>query len=482
MLMEGLTLLLTMAVSLFYKESDWWAFLAAALLSMLLGATCLLLGRRQREERFTRADSFLVVALSWVVFSVIGMIPFILYMKMDVASAFFETMSGFTTMGATVISDIDGMTHATRFWRSITQWTGGLGIVVFSIALIPLYEMKNSNVFSAEATGIGLDRLRPKIGSTARRLLLIYLFLTGLCALCYWAGPMNLYDAVCHSMTTVATGGFSTHSESIGYFHSTYVEYVAIFFMIISSINFSLYYYVTIRRSHVLLKNEELHTFLWIVFFMTCLFMLLFRWAPQHGVIASSLLPEGFEETFRTSLFHVTTVITTTGYAAQKFDYVAWGAPFWLPTVFIMCLGACAGSTAGGIKVIRFLVCIKSMFNEFLLQLHPRAVLAVRISGSVVPVERVRRTLVFLVIYFALVSLGIFLLTCMGLDVDTAMGASISALSNVGPGTGLCGPADTFATIPAPGKWILSLFMVIGRLEIYTVLFLFLPSFWTERQ
>ena len=482
MVMEGLFLLLAMCVSLFYGEDDWWAFLVAALSAWAVGGTCLLLGRHGCEDHFSKADSFLVVALSWVVFSVVGMIPFVLYMKMDVASAFFETMSGFTTMGATVIGDIDGMTHATRFWRALTQWMGGLGIVVFSIALIPLYEMKNSNVFSAEATGIGLDRLRPKIGSTARRLLLIYLMLTCLCTLLYWIGPMGIYDAVCHSMTTIATGGFSTHTASIGFFHSRYVEYVAIVFMLISSVNFALFYYVSIRRSHVLLRNEELHAFLWIVFFMTCLFMLLFRWTPLQAGCADASLPHGFEDTLRTSLFHVTSVITTTGFAGQKFDYVAWGAPFWMPTVLMMCVGACAGSTAGGIKVIRLLVCLKSAFNEFLLQLHPRAVLAVRISGNVVPVERVRRTLVFLVIYFALVALGIFALTCMGMDTDTALGASIASLSNIGPGTGLCGPAGTFASVPAFGKWILSLFMLIGRLEIYTVLFLFFPSFWTDRK
>lgn len=481
MMMEGLALLFTMCVSLFYGECDWWAFLLSALVSWTVGGTCLFLRRRTCEEHFSRADSFMVVALSWVVFSLIGMLPFILYMHMDVPSAFFETMSGFTTMGATVIGDIDSMTYATRFWRANTQWMGGLGIVVFSFALIPFYEMKNANVFSAEVTGIGLDRLRPKIGSTARRLLLIYLLLTAVCAAFYWAGPMNLYDAVCHAMSTVATGGFSTHSESIGYFHSRYVEYVASVFMVISSINFSLFYYVSIRRGSVMLKNEELHAFLWIVFFMTGIFMLLFRYAPMTPEAAAAA-PQGFEQTFRTSLFHVATVMSTTGFAAETFDYVSWGAPFWMPTVLIMALGACAGSTAGGIKVIRLIVALKAAFNEFLLQLHPRAVVAVRISGHVLPVERVRRTLAFLFIYIALMVLGIFVLTCMGLDVDTAIGASIASLSNIGPGTGLAGPAGTFAEVPALGKCLLSLFMVIGRLEIFTVLFLFFPSFWAEKK
>ena len=233
LLMEGNFLLLTFLLSLYYNEGDSKAFLLTTVLCYIVGLTCKWLGERNKEnQRMSRADSFLIVSLSWVVFSLIGMIPFIMIERMDVASAFFETMSGFTTTGATCISDIDSMTHALKFWRSVTQWMGGLGIVVFSIALIPVYEMKNTNVFSAEVTGIGLNKLRPKIGSTARRLLIIYLVLTFACSFFYWIGPMNIYDAVCHSMTTIATGGFSTHTASIGYFHSRYLEYVAPFFML----------------------------------------------------------------------------------------------------------------------------------------------------------------------------------------------------------------------------------------------------------
>lgn len=478
MLMEAFFLLMTMCVSLYYHEGDWMAFLIAAVVGLCVGSLFLFLGRKQCSDHFSRADSFMVVGLSWMVFSLIGMLPFVIYMNMDIPSALFETMSGFTTMGATVITDIDSMTHATRFWRALTQWMGGLGIVVFSFALIPLYEMKSSNVFSAEATGIGLDRLRPKIGDTARRLLAIYMLLTSVCAMLYWIGPMDKYDAVCHAMATIATGGFSTHSASIGYFHSAYIEYVAAIFMIISSINFSLFYYVSIRRSHVMLRNEELHTFLWMVLFMTGIFVLLFRFETTGGT--DVVVPHGIEETFRTSLFHVASISSTTGFSAATYDYVGWGAPFWMPTVCIMCIGACAGSTAGGIKVIRLLVYFKSMMGEFVRGLHPRAVTAVRISGQVIPPERVRHILVFLATYFGLAAIGVFTLTMMGIDVDTAIGACFSSLSNVGPGTGACGPADTFAQVPAAGKMLLTLFMLIGRLEIYTVLFLFIPSFWKK--
>lgn len=481
LIMEGFFLLLAFLVSLHYREGDHWTFLLTAGLCLLVGSVCKWFGERSGDAHMSRADSFMVVALSWVVFSVMGMLPFIILRDMDVASAFFETMSGFSTTGATCISDIDSMTHGLKFWRNMTQWIGGLGIVVFSFALIPVYEMKNSNVFSAEVTGLGLDKLTPRIGSTARRLLLIYLLLTFSCGLCYWAGPMDFFDAVCHSMSTIATGGFSTHTQSMAYFHSTYLEYVCPFFMLISSVNFSLYYYMSIRRPQVLLKNEELRTFLAIVAFMVVFFVFLFYVAPVHTSDLATL-PLGFEERFRTALFHVSTTITSTGFSAQRFDYVAWGAPYWMPTVVIMAIGACAGSTAGGIKVVRIIICAKSVFNEFILQLHPRAIVSVKLSGRVVPSDRVRRALAFIFIYILLVVIGMIAFTLLGSDADTGLGSSISMLSNVGPGTGSTGPASNFSHVPAVGKWMMSFYMLVGRLEVYSVLFLFLPQYWKERK
>ena len=400
---------------------------------------------------------------------------------MDVASAFFETMSGFTTTGATCIREIDTLPKGLLFWRAITQWIGGLGIVVFSFALIPVYEMKNSNIYSAEVTGLGLDKLRPKIGATARRVLLIYIVLTSACAFCYWLGPMNLYDAVCHAFTTIATGGFSTHSESMAYFHSSYIEYVASLFMVVSSINFSLYYYMSIRRSRVLFQNEEVRVFLSYIGVAVVIFILLFYFAPVPES-ADKLLPKGFEESFRSALFHVSSVATSTGFSAQKFDYVAWGASFWMPTVVIMAIGSCAGSTAGGIKVIRIIICAKSAFNELIQMLHPRAVLGVRVNKQIVPDHKVRQALVYVFIYFLLVVIAMSCYSLLGADVDTALGSSISMLSNVGPATGATGPASTFANVPASGKWLMSAYMLIGRLEIFTVLFLFMPGYWKDRK
>ena len=480
-IMESFFLLLSMLVAILNDEECWLCFLLTAIGTTAIGAFCIFLSRRSENKRMRRADNFLIVALSWIVFSVVGMVPYLYLTDMDVASAFFETMSGFTTTGATCIQEIDILPRSLLFWRAITQWIGGLGIVVFSFALIPVYEMKNSNLYSAEVTGLGLDKLRPKIGATARRVLLIYLVLTGCCALLYWVGPMSLYDAFCHAFTTIATGGFSTHSESVAYFHSSYIEYVASFFMIVSSINFSLYYYMSIRRGRVLFQNEEVRVFVGYLAVAIVGFMLLFYFAPVPES-ATGLLPEGFEETFRSALFHVSSVATSTGFSAQKFDYVAWGASFWMPTVVIMAIGACAGSTAGGIKIIRIIICAKSVFNELVLMLHPRAVLGVRVGRQIVPENKVRQALSFIFIYILLVVIAMTCYSLLGADVDTALGSSISMLSNVGPATGATGPASTFAGVPAPGKWLMSAYMLIGRLEIFTVLFLLMPNYWKDRK
>lgn len=484
--LESLFLLLTSAVCFFFKEDDWWVFVLSAVLSFTIGALSIGARKWQNkklnayvEKSLSRADSFMVVALTWVLFSIIGMIPFITLADMKITDAFFETMSAFTTTGATVISDIDGLSHGLKFWRSIMQWMGGLGIVVFTFALVPTGEMRNNNVFSAEATGISLDKFSPKISSTAQRLLLIYLALTGACAVCYHLGPMDTFDSICHALTTIATGGFSTHTASIAYFNSPYIEYVCSLFMLLASLNFGMYYYAFIRRWDIIRNNEELNKFSKIVFFSIILFLLLFNYTSYCPETFSSL-PSGLEEQFRSALFHVSSIISSTGFAATKFNYVSWGNAFLLPTLILMIIGACAGSTGGGVKVVRFIVILKAIKNEFIKQLHPRAVLSVNIGGRVINEDRIRRTLCFIIIYIGLVMAGITVMSFFDMDPITALGSSITALSNIGPGAGLTGPANNFSLIHPVTKWLLSFYMLIGRLELYTVLFLFMPDFYKK--
>lgn len=489
LLLEALFLLITTGVSLWYNytagETDFEAMALTTGLTTVAGLFFLNSGSysKSRKKSLTRGDNLLIVSLTWAIFSVFGCLPFLLYsgLDIDIASAYFETMSGFTTTGATILNNIDSLPHGLLFWRSITQWMGGLGIVVFSFALIPVNEFKNSNMYQAEVTGMSLEKLKPKIGATARRLLLIYGVLTALCTLAYYVGPMNFFDAVNHAMTTIATGGYSTHGSSIGYFHSAYVEMVASFFMMVASINFSLYYFISIGRPRVFYKNEEMRAFLLIVAVAVSIFCLLFRFAPIHHSIQEAILPESRWDMIRASIFHVTTTISSSGFQGEYFDYVGWGASYWMPTVVIMAMGACAGSTAGGMKVVRILVYLKVMWNEFILSLHPHAVVSVRLTGKVVPTANVRRALAYIIMYTILSVIGILIFTLLEIDVDSAIGACISSLSNVGPGTGQFGPASNFSSMPALGKWLLSFYMLVGRLEIFTVLFLFLPGFWQKK-
>lgn len=460
--------------------------MSCAALSFVIGGITLSIGkwkaRHSNEDQskyFSRADSFMVVTLTWVLFSLIGMIPYMTLAGMSIEDAMFEAMSGFTTTGASVISDIDGLSHGLKFWRCITQWMGGLGIVVFTFALVPTGEMRNNKIFSAETSGIGMDKLSPKIATTARRLMMIYLMLTIVCALFYYAGPMNAFDAICHSFTTTATGGFSTRTASIAYYNSPYIEYVAAVFMFLSSLNFGMFYYAIIRRWDIIRSNEELNAFVKIVLTAVVVFVLLFNFA-SHASESLHTLPIGLEEQFRSALFHVTSIISSTGYAAMKFDYVSWGDVYLIPTIMLMIIGSCAGSTAGGIKVVRFVVALKAIRNEFIKQLHPRAVLSVSLGGRVMENERVRRTLCYFVIYAIMIMLAISVMTLLGMDFTTAFGSSISALSNIGPGAGLTGPASNYSMVHPAIKWLMSFYMLVGRLEIYTVLFLFMPSFYKK--
>ncbi len=483
--MESLFIALVAVVAFYYHytegEQDWKAFAVTAGITFVSGILLTAYGHTElgrSQKQLSRGGSFIIVGLTWVVFSAFGMLPFILYkgLDVDVASAYFETMSGFSTMGATIIPDIEAMPHGILLWRSLMQWMGGLGIVVFSFAMLPVRDMKNSTMFIAEMSGLTINRLQPKIGATSRRLLLIYLFLTIVCTLMFWAGPMNLFDSVCFSLSTVATGGFGTHTASIGYFHSAYVEYVCAIFMLISSINFGIYYYLSIRRGKLCLKNEEVKGFLLTVMGLVAIFCLMFRFTVFDGSVA---VPQTGEDIFRTSLFHVATIISSSGFQAQSFDYVGWGIPFWMPTILMMILGGCTVSTAGGMKMMRVLIYLKYALREFRVHLHPHAVISIKFNGQIIAEHHIRRVMSYLVIYVFILIISCLLMTMfMDFDLTTAFGAVVSSFGNTGPALGELGPAGNFVSVPAAGKWLLSFLMLIGRLEIFTVLFLFMPKAW----
>lgn len=451
-----------------------------------LAGSLMMLRRKPVSQLVTEREGFLIVSVMWIIFSIFGMMPYLIYGTCtEVCDAFLETMSGFTTTGCTVLNNIDEQPHGILFWRSMTQWIGGLGIVVFSLALLPKIQSGNVQMFSAEVTGMSVDKLRPKIQDTSRRLWLIYLGFTVICCLLYVLGGMSLYDGICHAMTTLATGGFSTHQASIGWFHSAYIEYVCAIFLFIASINFSLFYMV--RRGHYsqFWQNEEFRWFVYIVtgFIIGFIFLHYYKIYWRGGLTPEvvAAMPHGLEETFRTSAFHVITIISTCGYQAEYYDYELWGRIFWIPTLFIMACGGCAGSTAGGFKILRLVIMIKNLKVVLRQSVVPNMFSSVFLDNRPLRLEYLQRTLAFVLLFFLVAFCCIVVMMLQGIDMDTAIGTTISAIGNCGPGLGSTGPAFTWAELPELSKWVLSATMLIGRLEIFTIILIFTKSFWRNR-
>lgn len=478
LLMETTFLLLSSIIALCYGENDFMPLMLTTLLTGITGFV-LFFPNRKKSGNLNRMDCYIIISSIWVVFSLFGMIPFLLYGTVhSVTDAFFETMSGFTTTGASILNNIDEQPHGILFWRSILQWLGGLGIMVFSIALLPSFSRNNKQLFSTEATSVTMNKVRPKTRETARGILLIYTALTIICAIFYVVGPMNLFDALCHAMTTLGTGGFGTHQENMAFFQSSYIEYVCSIFMFMSGVNFALYFFAMTGNWKPLKTNEELRWYIVSTVIFVAIFFVLFRLNPSHS--ESAQMPNTMADSFRAALFHVTSIFTSCGFQGSYCDYDAWGAAFWMPTIVMMVSGACAGSSSGGMKLIRFILCIKNTRNEFVLHKHPNAILPVKISKHIIDYELISRTLAFIFLFLIVVVIGTFILTLTGISFDTAFGSCISAISNTGPGFGAAGPALNFATLPDFAKWVLSILMLIGRLEIYTILLMFTTYFWKD--
>lgn len=488
LLMESFFMGVSSVVALYYHhtegEEDWKALLGISALILSLGYL-LLATSRKHSRKITTREGFLIVSSAWVVFCLLGMIPFLLTGSINsVSSAFLEGMSGFTTTGCTTIDNLEELPHGILFWRGMMQWLGGLGIVVISLALLPMIGTGATQVFGAETNGLGVDKLRPRIQQTARKLLIIYLGFSICNVFLYWLGDMTWFDAVCHMFSTMASGGFSTYQDSIGHFHSAYIEYVCCFFLFLTSINYNLFYFMGQGHFRLAWKNEELRWFTCIVFAFTLLFMVLSwltRYAGLIGPEEMTLLNDGtLECTFRTSLFHTLTIISSAGFQAEYNDYVSWGSIFWLPTLLMMVMGGCSSSTAGGLKVVRFVVLVKNAKQEIIQALQPRSFSAVRLNGHTLAHDVVFKVLAMLSIYLMLLVISVFVLQFMGLDFETSIGSAISALGNTGPALGDTGPAFTWSWLPAAAKWYLAFLMLIGRLEIFTVIVLFTPMFWKK--
>lgn len=464
---EGAWLLVCLLVSLCYKENDLSAFIYTIGCSIILGILFKFYGRNA-EYTMSRRDGYFVVTISWILFSFIGMLPYYIsgYIP-SITDAFFETMSGFTTTGASILNNIEEFPHGLLFWRSMTQWIGGLGIVFFTIAVLPTYKMNDVKLFAAEATGPTHDKVHPRINVTAKWIWSIYLGLTLAETAFLLLGGMNVFDSICHSMTTTSTGGYSTRQASIAYYNSAYIEYVITIFVFLSGINFSLLYaFILKRKVKKLFQDTEFKWYCGTLFLFTAITAVTLYFTTSMGS----------EESFRKAVFQVVSIQTTTGYVSA--DYMTWVPPLWLLLCIPMIIGGCAGSTSGAIKCIRLAMLTKIGKNEFKHILHPNAVLPVRINNATIP-QGVRTTLLaFLFFYLLLIIGGWFLIMCTGVDFMEAFGITVSSLGNVGPGLGKFGPSSSWSELPMLSKWISSLLMLIGRLEVFSVLMLFTPRFW----
>ena len=462
---ESMLLLACCCVSIIYGERDLMSFIVSFALCLSVSAILLVYGRR-RKCAMSRNEGYIVVALSWVFFSVFGMVPYLWGGFIpNITDAFFETMSGFTTTGATILDNIESMPHGILFWRSLTQWIGGLGIVCFTIVLLPGFGASGQMLYLSEATGVTHNKLYPKTRVMARYIFMVYILLTAIESALLMAGGMGLFDALCHSMTTTATGGFSTKQESIAYWHSPYMEYVVSIFMLLSAINFSLYIVAFKSKWKKLREFVELKWFACSVGLLTLI------------ISAVLFLNNGYsaEEAFRKSLFQVATCHTSCGFATD--DYNLWPPFTWMLLIFAMLSGGCTGSTSGGVKNLRLIIIANCIRNQFRQILHPRAVLPVKVGG-LFDNKLLTTVLVFFAAYLSVAFIGWTLLMAFGVGFTEAMSTVISSMGNVGPGLGSFGPAFSWAALPDAAKWILSSLMLIGRLEIFGFLLIFYRSTW----
>lgn len=462
-------LTLCTVLSAFYQEPDLPAFIISTLITAVIGIPLTYVGKKA-ERKLSRRDGYVVVTFAWIIFSLFGMLPYYIsgYIP-NITNAFFETMSGFTTTGASILNDIEALPHALLFWRSMTQWIGGMGIVIFTIAVLPIFGVGGIQLFAAEATGPTFDKVTPRIDVTAKWIWTIYLGLTIAQTVLLMAGDMPLFDSVCHAMTTTATGGFSTKQASIAAFHSPYIEYVVTVFMFLSGINFSLLYLLFLKGSFKrVFGDTEIRWYVKTILFFTLVITV--------GLLLTSSME--LEEAFRRASFLVVSLQTTCGFITA--DYMQWTPPLWMLTTVITYCGACAGSTTGGVKCIRAVIMARIAKNEFKHILHPNAVLPVRINRLNISSTTKSTVLAFFVVFVILVFLGWFLMMIFGLGFADAYSVVISSLANVGPGIGMCGPAFSWDALPDAAKWLSTIYMLIGRLELFTVLLLLTPAFWKK--
>lgn len=468
LIVEGVSMLIAMGVSAIYGDSGMMPLFYSALINLGVGGISAL-ATYHSPKNIGKHEGFIIVTLVWVVFSFFGSLPYMISHSIpSLTDAFFETMSGFTTTGSSILNDIESLPHGILFWRSMTQWLGGMGIIVLSLAILPVFGIGGMQLFSAEVPGPTPDKISPRIQQTAKSLWLIYVAFTFTETLLLWAGGMSFFDAINHSLTTMATGGYSTKQASIAYWQSPYIQYVIIIFMVIAGTNFTLAYSAIKGKFDKVYKNEEFKYYI--------LFIVIFTAIIFSGLLITTQL--GYEQAFRDALFQVTSIITTTGYVTA--DYLTW-IPFLTILIFaLFFFGGSAGSTGGGIKIMRIVLLMKNSYYELRRLLHPNAVIPVRFNKRAVSDQIITNVLAFFMIYFIIFFMSTILFSIIEPDLQSSMGAVATSLGNIGPGLGNVGPVENFSHVHPVGKWFLSFLMLLGRLELFTVLVLFSPAFWKK--
>ncbi len=461
----GIAMLAVVACALIYGENTVGQLLLAAVITITIGGSLSWFFRHNQTINYR--ETFAVVGLGWLAASLVGTLPFLLTGYAGIADAVFETVSGFTTTGASIFSDVEALPHSLLFWRSLTHWLGGMGIIVLFVSIIGGIGVRANQLFRAEVTGPVSDKLSPRIKETARFLWITYVCFTIVLTIVLLVLGMDLFDALCHAFGTVSTGGFSTKNQSIAYWDSALIQWTITLFMFLCGASFSLHYQVFARKSlkQYLLDGE---------FRLYSLIILAATFTGVFGITQAN----GVEEHLRASAFQVVSIITTTGFASMDFDQ-------WTPLsktvlLILMLIGGCAGSTAGGIKVIRHLIALQRVKIEIKHLLHPRATISQKFGDRFIDDSLVINVLQFIFFYGMLAMLGTLAMTALGLDLVSGFTASASCLGNIGPGFGNVGPMVNYGFIPDIGKYLLSLLMLLGRLEIFTFLLLFVPDYWHQ--
>lgn len=452
--------------SLYFGSNDEFALIISSGITLTAGGSLWFFNRKLKDKQMGKREGYLIVSLTWIIMSVFGALPYIISGSVpSFTNAFFETISGFSTTGASILTDIESIPRGILFWRSMTHWIGGMGIIVLSVAILPFLGTGGMQLFSAESSGPIKDKLNPRIQSTAKSFWSIYVILTLIETILLLFGGMDLYDALCHSFGTIATGGFSTRNDSMGAF-SPFCHYVVMIFMVIAAINFTIHVLMFRGEWKKPFRDQELRLYLSIITVIGIFISITLIFTQDHNT----------EVAFRHGFFQVISILSTTGYATA--DYMTWPTYAWLILFFLMFIGGCAGSTTGSIKVIRYLMLIKTGLREFKKLLHPNAVIPIKLNGKPVSEDIIFRILAFFFIYLAIFATGTLILALSGVDFATSIGSVTATMGSIGPGLHDVGPTGNYNHIPEISKWVLSFCMLAGRLELFSILILFTPAFW----